>query len=249
MINALFRDGYGPARSSCQSSRAPMCGLTIMGPGEQLLPARPAMLRGTSIGRGAPEAQSAAARLAATARDIISAQVAVHRGSISDGRGRRERHRQRQQAWRGQRTDAAMCMRTASCADAYRPHGRSGRRKDGGARARPTVLLHENRRDCAHDMSAEQHEREAASHTRGRRGSRGAARPAGDCRSLGMCPAARHGGGGVCLSSAANPSAEHRRVAEAHRTEAERHRAASAALRDAEARRLRAPLPGGRDGR
>lgn len=87
-----------------------------------------------------------------------------------------------------------------------------------------------------HDMSAEQHNREAASHERVAE----AHAEQGEAQALAArpncAPPQATEAAGVCWSSVANATAEHRQAAEAHRAEAARHRAASAALRDAEAR-------------
>lgn len=86
-------------------------------------------------------------------------------------------------------------------------------------------------------MSAEQHDREAASHEQvgEAHAAQGEAQATTAARSTCAPPLASEPAG-VCWSSVANPTAEHRQAAEAHRTEAARHRAASAALRAAEAR-------------
>src|SRR5690606_22738662 len=85
-----------------------------------------------------------------------------------------------------------------------------------------------------HDMSVEQHDREAARHAEAAQShaeqfdAQAAART--EC-----APPLTTDSAAVCWSSMQNPTAEHLRMAEAHRVEAAGHRAASAALRDAEA--------------
>jgi hypothetical protein len=86
-----------------------------------------------------------------------------------------------------------------------------------------------------HDMSAEQHDSEAARHAGVARAHDAQYDPRATSTRTDCAPPTAKQAAAVCWTSVQNPTAEHLRVAEAHRVEAARHRAASDALRAAEA--------------
>ncbi len=84
-----------------------------------------------------------------------------------------------------------------------------------------------------HDMSAEQHEAEAKKHDT-EASSHASSYDPSATTSKTECDAIAAKSGKPCWTSSANPTAEHKKEAEAHAKMAADHRAASKALRDAE---------------
>lgn len=102
-----------------------------------------------------------------------------------------------------------------------------------------------------HDMSAAQHERESQTHSRLAEVHGAQYDPSSAVDRTRCSPRAGRRGAEIgvdaCWTSVSNPTAEHLRAAEAHRRHAADHRAASAALRDAEARACIGISPDDRD--
>lgn len=88
-----------------------------------------------------------------------------------------------------------------------------------------------------HDMSAAEHERHAQAHQQSADTHAAKHDPEARVEAEHCSPGTgRTGADAICWTSVRNPTAEHLRMAEQHRKHAADHRAASAALRDAEAR-------------
>ncbi len=102
-----------------------------------------------------------------------------------------------------------------------------------------------------HDMSAAQHEREGQAHSAAAVAQASQYDPNATVERSRCSPRGgpRAGGefDGACWTSASNPTAEHTRAAADQRRQAAEHRAASAALRDAEARACVGIHPDDRD--
>jgi hypothetical protein len=96
-------------------------------------------------------------------------------------------------------------------------------------------------------MSVAQHEREAEAHARSAEAHEDQFDPDAGTRGCFRAAGRRANPGGICWTSVRNPTAVHLAAAEAHRRHAAGHRAASAALREAEARACTGVAPDDRD--